>query len=764
MSQENNINIKKSEEQILKTVMNLYIDEDTFYLSPLNKELMTKIKDILNNYPFALNIKKSPSPQEKNNITFYLDCLLLKNQNPEDFFILMKYMTTFGEESLLIIKIIVHTQLIKNEKISEMDENIRIKIKLKNGEGLFGVKLSQKDKLPFNSFVQFTGKILNVSIIKKIHIKISYICPNCGVIGITNLSFGKNNKNYIEPDKSHKCNDNDDNYYSGEIKIQKNFLEPIYVRYLLVDTELGEIICLVLEEDFNINYLHNKKELMFEGIVKSKPDNDKYNNNIYKKFVKIINIYEIEKNSVSFELKSNMLINQNKTLSNLSNFVKLNKKFKTCYELLGLKKIDYNNLLFFYFLFSLSNNSSYNLRIHLINLSKNELSNLEYIKNINETHPQLFEFIDNETVVHRMNNKNPTNVEVFRNYFGNNNLVINNYDQQYMMNDLKNIINNLNSFLSCFDCIQNRMETNISNIIYNPNIYSSLFTMSSTFNINLKGYDVISIVNDINTTNNDPYLANKAILHEFNSRKRQKRNYNSMNMESQKLGMQNNFKIKNIQDDIFTIDSIAFENFFNQILKNADTPDNFCNNYEDDEEENINKDELDIEKYIEFVNEYVEPVISQDYFRDIFFLSEHLKTQFEDLQSYCLFDVNWLSVNTLQKFSKISARIDLRDVVNKDDIIKGYFMTKEFLQKNYVHVLLNKTAKARGAHGNKAKIEYVLEKLRQYMNISGDKITVEEIKSFGCFLSHEYEKIIDQLNNQGILLKVGSRQYQILLD
>ena len=152
---------------------------------------------VLNNYPFALNIKKSPSPQEKNNITFYLDCLLLKNQNPEDFFILMKYMTTFGEESLLIIKIIVHTQLIKNEKISEMDENIRIKIKLKNGEGLFGVKLSQKDKLPFNSFVQFTGKILNVSIIKKIHIKISYICPNCGVIGITNLSFGKNNKNYI---------------------------------------------------------------------------------------------------------------------------------------------------------------------------------------------------------------------------------------------------------------------------------------------------------------------------------------------------------------------------------------------------------------------------------------------------------------------------------------------------------------------------------------------------------------------------------------
>ena len=105
-----------------------------------------------------------------------------------------------------------------------------------------------------------------------------------------------------------------------------------------------------------------------------------------------------------------------------------------------------------------------------------------------------------------------------------------------------------------------------------------------------------------------------------------------------------------------------------------------------------------------------------------------------------------------------------RDDVNKDDLIKGYFMTKEFLQKNYVHVLFNKTAKAKGGRGNKAKIEFVLEKLRQHMNISGDKITVEEIKSFGSFLSSEYDKIIDIINEQGLLLKVGPREYQIVLD
>ena len=742
------------DEEILAKVMNYYIDENIFYLSPSNKELLSKIKQILSNYPFSSHISFASSPQEHKTLTLYIDCLILKNQNPEDFFILMKYMTTFGEESLLILKIVSHMNLIKMEKISILDKDIRIKIKFKNAEGLFGVKLSKKEKLPFNSFVQFTGHILNVSIIKKINTKVIYECPFCGVVGVSNLDFGKNNKNNFAPDKTHRCSQSENNNI-GEIRIQKIFSEPIYVRYLLVETEFGEINCLVLEEDFDIKYLHNKKELMLEGIVKSKQFNDRQNSNIYKKFVNIINIYEIDKNSISFELKSNMFLNQDKILSNLSKFIKQQKKFKTCYKLLGLKKIDYNNLLFFYYLFSLSNNTSYNLRIHIVNLSKNELSNLESIKYINSTYPKLFKFINNETVSHRMNQKSANNSEVFQNYFGNSNLVINNYDNQYMTQELKNIINNLNSYLSSFDCCQNKNETNISNIIYNPNIYSSIFTMSNSFNFDFKGYDVISIINDINTSNNDPYLANRAILKEFDSR-RKKRNYNSMNALSEKI-FQNNFSVNNIKDDIQIIDSMPFEDYFEQIIKSKETPNDEFQNY-------TPENDLDIGQYIEFVNEYVEPIINPELFEDIYFLTEHIKEQFDDLQSFTIFDINWIGINTLQKFSKISARIDLRDSVNKDDVIKGYFMTKEFLQKIYVHVLLNKTAKARNGHGNKAKIEFVLEKLRQYLNMSGDKITVEEIKSFGCFMSHEYDKLIDQLNMQGLLLKTGTREYQILLD
>ena len=204
------------------------------------------------------------------------------------------------------------------------------------------------------------------------------------------------------------------------------------------------------------------------------------------------------------------------------------------------------------------------------------------------------------------------------------------------------------------------------------------------------------------------------------------------------------------------IDSISLEEFFEQIIKNKETQ---KNDFYDSEEE----EDLDIEQYINFVNDYVNPTIDPDFFEDIYFLSEHIKEQFDNLQAFTLYDINWMSVNTLQKFAKISARIELREYVNKDDIIKGYFMTKEFLQKIYVHVLMNKTAKARGK-GNKAKIDFVMEKLRQYMNISGDKISVEEIKAFGFFMSHEYDKLIEQLNVQGILMKVGTREYQILLD
>ena len=139
----------EKEEELLSKVMHYYIDENIFYLSPSNKELLSNIKQILSKYPFDSYIKYISTPQEHKTIILYLDCLLLRNQNPEDFFILMKYMTTFGEESLLILKIISHLNLIKIGKISSLDNDIRIKIKLKKCRRIIRSKIIKKRKIAF---------------------------------------------------------------------------------------------------------------------------------------------------------------------------------------------------------------------------------------------------------------------------------------------------------------------------------------------------------------------------------------------------------------------------------------------------------------------------------------------------------------------------------------------------------------------------------------------------------------------------------------
>ena len=158
------------------------------------------------------------------------------------------------------------------------------------------------------------------------------------------------------------------------------------------------------------------------------------------------------------------------------------------------------------------------------------------------------------------------------------------------------------------------------------------------------------------------------------------------------------------------------------------------------------------------MNKYVNPAVSQEAYNDIYFLSEHLKNQFKDLMNCSLFDLNWITLSTLIKISKITAKIEMRDIVTKEDIIKGYLITKEFLQENYVFFLLNKKEKAKG---KKAKISFIIEKLRQFSLTSGKKITAEQIKSFGCFEEEEYNNLIDKLNYEGVLLKIGSQEFQI---
>ena len=281
----------------------------------------------------------------------------------------------------------------------------------------------------------------------------------------------------------------------------------------------------------------------------------------------------------------------------------------------------------------------------------------------------------------------------------------------------------------------------------------SLLTISTNFDMKINHYDIISLSNEINSNNyNDRKKTNKIIQNEFSSKQhilKKKRNFNAFSIEHTQLHQID--KINNIIEDLYTLDTMSLVDYFkNEILINNNNNDN----------KSILNDDVDILEYINYANMFINPKITKESYGDIYYLSEHLKNQFQDLQNLSLFDVNWVSVNTLVKIAKISARINLRNKVIKEDIIKGYFITKEFFQQNFVYLLMNKKEKMRG---KKAKMNFLIEKLRQFVMMNGKKITMEEIMEFGNIAKHECNELVERLNYEGILIKLNAEDYQITI-
>ena len=296
---------------------------------------------------------------------------------------------------------------------------------------------------------------------------------------------------------------------------------------------------------------------------------------------------------------------------------------------------------------------------------------------------------------------------------------------------------------------------NYTNNHYIRNSYmnKSLLTISTNFDMKINHYDIISLSNEINSNNyNDRKKTNKIIQNEFSSKQhilKKKRNFNAFSIEHTQLHQID--KINNIIEDLYTLDTMSLVDYFkNEILIKNNNNDN----------KSILNDDIDILEYINYANMFINPKITKESYGDIYYLSEHLKNQFQDLQNLSLFDVNWVSVNTLVKIAKISARINLRNKVIKEDIIKGYFITKEFLQQNFVYLLMNKKEKMRG---KKAKMNFLIEKLRQFVMMNGKKITMEEIMEFGNIAKHECNELVERLNYEGILIKLNAEDYQITI-
>lgn len=731
---------------VFPEIISHYFIEDAFHINnTFNSSLIVKLNQIISPLQFAQYI--TSTIPEQNLLTFNLDLDLLKTQSPENFLILIKYLQTFGEETFTFLKILIHFHL---HLLSLIPPQTYVKLILSNQKEIFQITNFQNAKI--NSYIMLNAHVVNVSPLKKLNTKINYVCTNCGVINTKNYFIDKNINNY---NTFHKCTKDGNDMNNFNTKINKEYTCPINVRYVTIQLGNEMILCLINENDFNVSLLNCN--LKVYGIVKTKQENNK-NDNTY---IKYIYVNQIEK---VFPFQNDYAyINQVK--NNILTYMKIKHKFSYCYNKL-LPKIDYNNLLFFYFLFSLSTQpqqtNEYNLKIHFINVSNNELSNVNNIRRIFALTQQsslikgspLFNLIDNSNNNNINNTNNNKDLYLKSNTFDNNsfdnnstsytNLIILDCNDKTIQHELKII--NASYSCSMFNYINNHY-------IRNSYMNKSLLTISTNFDMKINHYDIISLSNEINSNNyNDRKKTNKIIQNEFSSKQhilKKKRNFNAFSIEHTQLHQID--KINNIIEDLYTLDTMSLVDYFkNEILINNNNNDN----------KSILNDDVDILEYINYANMFINPKITKESYGDIYYLSEHLKNQFQDLQNLSLFDVNWVSVNTLVKIAKISARINLRNKVIKEDIIKGYFITKEFLQQNFVYLLMNKKEKMRG---KKAKMNFLIEKLRQFVMMNGKKITMEEIMEFGNIAKHECNELVERLNYEGILIKLNAEDYQITI-
>ncbi len=115
----------------LLRIISLYYDKDSFFINSFNTEILNKINNILSPKmisSFFTQDNNSQIKKNSNEILFTLNCENVKNQNLENYLILMKYINTFGEESIAFIKVLLHLYCIQANQISN---NSDIKIKLK---------------------------------------------------------------------------------------------------------------------------------------------------------------------------------------------------------------------------------------------------------------------------------------------------------------------------------------------------------------------------------------------------------------------------------------------------------------------------------------------------------------------------------------------------------------------------------------------------------------------------------------------------------
>lgn len=106
--------------------------------------------------------------------------------------------------------------------------------------------------------------------------------------------------------------------------------------------------------------------------------------------------------------------------------------------------------------------------------------------------------------------------------------------------------------------------------------------------------------------------------------------------------------------------------------------------------------------------------------------------------------------------------MNLRDIVINEDILEAYMVTKEILQQNFIFNLLQKKDQIQKSKKNKHT--YVMEKIRQFCEENNTKIfSLNDIRQIceAIGMKDDLERIIETLNFNTFMIKVGSNEYQL---
>ncbi|MCQ2819709.1 MAG: hypothetical protein MJ252_20785 [archaeon] len=734
-------------------LIDIYHDQNTFENSKdqFNEQLLLQLDGMLRQFPIRefIEIKEIGG---KRKFKFVLNFELIKVTNPEMFLILVKLLQTFGEQTTIFIKIVLHKIITEKEpNIARQIENERLEMSFKNEGECFVV--NDKGKLKVNSYVEFNTRLSKFSSLKRIPTKLRVYCTSCDYEEIKNLVLDggikvqKENVDYIHVCRKAKK--------SEDYNVIKEYLQPMLIRYFFAEIGNEKVLCVINEEKFKSEYLNQNIKL--SGIVKAKNEKAK-EDNLFIKYIFVTDISFIEDEYSKINLNSNenifALDNPNSNLNSidliqkLTQFSKCQNKLSYFYNMF-FPNIEFNNILAFYYLFSLSEgNPDFNLRINMVNLTKNQIPALDLLRNLKLRFSQnLFQIYPNQIGIQNGTNQNQIKKsslegEMYVNY-PNEHLVLIKPQNKNAPPEIKNLIKNLNSHCSNFH----------GSTIFNKSNEKSLLCFSENFE-DSNTFDILSLVHEMNYSSNDRFNANQIIEDQFEGNRRRKNN------DFDQTQINHVEKINDLLQDLPILDTILLNDYFKDVIINQkDEPfknigdDNWVVNDDVPVEYDIMPDE-----YLYFVNKYVYPTIKEKELEDIFFLSMHLKEMYQELKNYPFFELDFVTLSTMTKIAKLSARIELRDTVFRDDIIKAYLITREFLQQNYVYFLFTKKSDT----GRMNKTRFVMNKLKQHKRLNGKQITIDEIKAFGSLTDAEFDNVIEKLNSEGVLLKKSDQEYEIL--